>query len=243
MDLKIKDVAELLNVSEATVRRWLIEGKIPAYRIKNQDLFCRTQIESWVMNQRLSTHDEAGPFKEKNKTEELEINSAKGGIKQYSLYRALHKGGVVDPVQGSSKEEVIRTTMRTIAKNLNLDAEVLSDLLMDRENLQSTGIGHGIAIPHTRDYLLNTHQDIVVVAFPEKPLAYGALDHKLVHTLFFLFACEDKRHLHLLAKIAHLSSLPQTMKLLQSKPNKETLLEYVKNWESSVQMVPEEHHA
>ena len=30
MDLKIKDVAELLNVSETTVRRWLKDGKIPA---------------------------------------------------------------------------------------------------------------------------------------------------------------------------------------------------------------------
>ena len=33
MDLKIKDVAELLSVSETTIRRWVTEGKIPVYRL------------------------------------------------------------------------------------------------------------------------------------------------------------------------------------------------------------------
>ncbi|NGX51641.1 MAG: hypothetical protein K1060chlam2_01514, partial [Chlamydiae bacterium] len=36
MDLKIKDVAELLSVSETTIRRWLSDGKIPAYRLHHQ---------------------------------------------------------------------------------------------------------------------------------------------------------------------------------------------------------------
>jgi len=36
MDLKIKDVAELLNVSETTIRRWLKDGKIPAYQLNHQ---------------------------------------------------------------------------------------------------------------------------------------------------------------------------------------------------------------
>ena len=130
--------------------------------------------------------------------------------------------------------------MKRFAADLNLDADVLSELLLDREHLQSTGLGNGIALPHTRDYLLNTHQDLVVVAFPTKPIMYGSLDGKPVHTLFFLFACDDKRHLHLLAKIAHLSNIPETIDLLQSKPRKEVLLEYVKNWEGRIQKVQEE---
>ena len=130
---------------------------------------------------------------------------------------------------------MIRTTMRSLDKDLNLDSDVISDLLLERENLQSTGLGNGIGIPHTREYLLNTHHDVVVLAFPEKFLAYGSIDGKPVHTLFFLFACEDKRHLHLLAKIAHLSSLPETIKLLESRPSKEVILDYVKDWESNIQ--------
>jgi len=241
MDLKIKDVAELLNVSETTIRRWLVDKKIPAYRINHQFRFNRTEIEDWVMKHKLE--DPRNLLKDEHT---LRVASTEppqpvqGGIKQYSLYRAIHKGGVLYDIPGNTKEEVIRMAMKSIAVNLNLDAEVISELLLDREKLQSTGLGHGIGLPHTRDYLLNTHQDVVVVAFPEKPLAYESIDKKPVHTLFFLFACDDKRHLHLLAKIAHLSSMPETIALLQSKPSKEALLEYIKNWEGCIHKVQEE---
>ena len=48
------------------------------------------------------------------------------------------------------------------------------------------------------------------------------------------FGSDDKKHLHLLAKIAHLSSKPESIQLLLSKPSKEQLLDYIKNWESSI---------
>lgn len=238
MDLKIKDVADLLNVSETTIRRWLTEGKIPAYRLNHQYRFDRTEIEDWVMKKKLGHAPEEYMVKGVSKTPSP--SDEKTGIRQYSLFRAIHKGFVLKNVPGQTKEEVIRNTMHKIAADLSLDADVMSELLMDRENLQPTGIGHGIAIPHTRDYLLETGHDIVVVAFPEKPLAYDALDGQPVHTLFFLFACEDKRHLHLLSKIAHLSRLPTTINYLHSKPSKEELLEYVREWESGIHKVQEE---
>lgn len=235
MDLKIKDVADLLNVSETTIRRWLTEGKIPAYRLNHQYRFSRTEIEAWVMTQRLG-HVNQHP------SENISKDSVKrgGGSQQFSLYRAVHKGGIISQVTGNNKEDVIRNSMHRFAKDHNLDADGLANLLMDRERLQSTGLGNGIAIPHTRDYLLDSHQDLVVVAFPAKPLNYGAIDGKPVHALFFLFASDDKRHLHLLAKIAHLCSLPETAEMLRLLPSKEAFLDYVKNWESGIEKVQEE---
>ena len=238
MDLKIKDVAELLNVSETTIRRWLVDNKIPAYRINHQYRFNRLEIEDWVMSQKLGkntpnsthlSHQATAPAAKDN------ASQTSGGSKQFSLYRAIHKGGVYFDIPGHTKEEVIRATMKLIAKEHNLDADVISDLLMERENLQPTSLNNGIAIPHTRDFLLNAHFDMIAVVFPKHPIEYGALDNKPVHTLFFLFASDDKRHLHLLAKTAHLSSQPETMQLHQSKPSKDKLLEYIKTWESSIQ--------
>jgi PTS system nitrogen regulatory IIA component len=224
MDLKIKDVAELLNVSETTIRRWLPEGKIPSYRIDGQHRFSRGEIQNWVV----SRHPPQNESQEEDSS--LPI---RGGNKQFSLYRAIHKGGIIQSVPGKTKEEVIRTAMGHIAHHLHLDAEGISDLLMDRENLQPTALNNGIGVPHTRDFLLNA-QDVVTVVFPEHPIDYGALDGKPVHTLFFLFACEDKRHLHLLAKIAHLCNQPATLDLLKTKPSKEAFLAYIKEWEVAV---------
>lgn len=231
MDLKIKDVAELLSVSETTVRRWLSEGKIPAYRINQQYRFSRNEIEDWVIGGKQGRSN--APLEEGLSNEE-NLHLGPNGNKQFSLYRALHKGNVLQRVPGKTKEEVIRSTMKNIAGAMNLDAEVVTDLLLDRENIQPTALNNGIGIPHTRDFLLSAHYDMVTLVYPAELIPYGALDGKPVHTLFFLFASDDKRHLHLLAKIAHLSSDPKAIAFLQSTPDKETVLEYIKNWESRI---------
>lgn len=242
MDLKIKDVAELLNVSESTIRRWISEGKIPTYRINQHYYFSRTEIENWVISHKLDKMaDGVSPFMRSKEAEYLSVNPphprTTGGSKQFSLFRAIHKGDVLHHMKGKTKEEIIRTTMRKIAKALHVDAEVMTDLLLDRENLMPTALNNGIAVPHTRDSLLDGHHDAVVVVFLDEPLEYGALDGQTVHTLFFLFACEDKRHLHLLAKIAHLSSQPHIREFFQTQPSKEQLLPFIKEWESQIPQV------
>ncbi len=209
MDLKIKDVAELLNVSETTVRRWVMDGKIPAYRLNHQYRFSSMEIEDWVMSQRLGQESVAVPFADDEDCDAVGVErSAKtsGGITQFSLYRSIYKGGVFHDVPGTTKEEVIKNTTEILAHRLDLDAEVLTELLVDREKMMPTALNKGIGVPHTRDFLLKKHFDVIAVVFPENPIEYGALDGLPVHTLFFLFACEDKRHLHLLAiaKVKHL---------------------------------------
>jgi len=225
MDLKLKDVAELLNVSEATVRRWITESKIPYYRLHHQYRFNRSEIEGWM----LSGHSgkDFSPF-------DVSESEPKLGTQQFGLYRAVHKGGVYHDIPGSTKEEVIAAVVQKIAQNIQLDAEVITELLLDRERLMSTALSHGIAVPHTRDFLLQDSFDVVTVAFPKVPIEYGALDGQPVHTLFFLFACDDKRHLHLLAKLAHLSSRADNLTFLQTRPSKIALLEHIKQWEGNL---------
>lgn len=238
MDLKIKDVAELLQVSEKTIRRWVDDEKIPNYRINDQFRFSLMEIENWLMHSQ-SVHPDFGSYQRCGdqifpviSRNEKEV--PKGGLQQFSLYRAIHKGGVYSDIPGDTKEMLICGTMDCIASSFGMDAEVLSDLLLDREELMPTALNQGIAVPHTRDFLLPGPFDVVVVVFPEKPIEYGALDGKPVHTLFFLFSSCDKRHLHLLAKLAHLSSHSEACDLLRLKPSKDMLLEFIRDWESQI---------
>ena len=230
MDLKLKDVAELLNVSEPTIRRWISDGKIPYYRLDNQLRFSRNEIESWLLS--CKQEGELSLFHENGRLEES--SKEKLGTQQFGLYRAIHKGGVYDQVPGDTKEEVIRAAMKLIARDIGLDADVITELLLDREKLMPTSLSNGVGVPHTRDFLLQESYDVVALVFPQKPIQYGALDNLPVHTLFFLFACDDKRHLHLLAKLAHLSSKPKNLEFMRRHPTKGQILESIKNWEGSV---------
>jgi PTS system nitrogen regulatory IIA component len=240
MDLKIKDVAELLNVSETTIRRWLNEKKIPAYKLNHQYRFSTSEIEDWVIScKRGKIKDEANPFSESKmislKSEKAkELISKKVGTQAFSLFRAINNGIVITNIKAKDKDGVIKEAVLTIAKKLSLDTNVLTDLLLDRENLMPTALNHGIAVPHTRDFLLPKTFDVISMVYLNHPIEFGALDNKPVKTLFFLFACNDRRHLNLLAKIAHFTRNKENLKFINQHPTKLSLLNYIKKFETKL---------
>ncbi|MCE5293740.1 MAG: PTS sugar transporter subunit IIA [Chlamydiales bacterium] len=221
MDLELQEVAGLLNVPENVLLKLVTDGKVPSYNINGSFRFNRQEIETWVMT-------------EKGPNDELESLKPSTGSLRYNLFRALNNGDVFTDIEADNKQSLIRQTMQRLAPSLKLDADVLYELFMDRENLVSTAVGSGFAIPHARDFLMAGHRDAVAVVFLNTPINYGALDGKPVHTLFFLLASDDKRHLALLSKIAHLSSSPAMLELLAKKPQKMELLEIIKDWETQL---------
>lgn len=224
MDLKLEELASLLDVSENTVRRWLDEGSIPSYSMNDEYRFNREEIEDWILNNPAFVGEER---------EHLNTGLRDLSLK-YSLYKAIYRGGVLRDIVVENKQEALHYASSYIAEKFNLDAHVLFDMLMYRENLMSTGIGEGIALPHTKDFLINSHYDIVVPMFLAKSIDFGSLDNKPVCVLFFLFASQDKSHLNLVNKIVHLGMSLEARSFLTSCPDKDQLLAYIKNWESQI---------
>lgn len=85
-----------------------------------------------------------------------------------------------------------------------VDSELLLSRLMEREDQVTTGIGHGVAIPHAT--LEQLERPRCVVAQIPAGLDYEALDGSPVHVLFMLLSPPDRpgTHLRLLARIARL---------------------------------------
>lgn len=162
MDLTSKEVAKLLNVSETTIRRWVVEGILPAYTIKNQLRFSQIEIENWLTEQKKQN------IIGLNSPEVEKILTHQMGTQVFSLYRALSKGGVLYDVGGENKKEVFQKSLKSIAGNLHLDDSVLFELLWDREKLMPTSLNHGVGVPHTRDFLFSKPYDVVTIVFPKK---------------------------------------------------------------------------
>lgn len=219
MDLAAADVAKILKVSQKRVLDWAQSGKLPSYRMGSELRFDRAAVEELVFNE--------GSLGAKD-------TEAQADSRPFSLYRAINNGGVYHTIKGNTKEEIIATLTRLVAERLDTDADTLLNLLLEREALMPTALGNGIAVPHTRDFLLQNHKDAVAVVFCNPPLDYGALDGRKVHTLFFLFACDDKQHLNLLAKIAHLASNAQMTELLAARPQPTELFKALKDWEEKL---------
>lgn len=217
MDLEIADVAKLLKVPEKTIEEWLVAGKIPAYSLGGKYRFSRSEIQDWMM--RSSTREES-----------RQTYSSSG----FSLYRALYRGEILSGDFGQNKEAILQNAMGRLSDKLPAQIGNPAELFLDRERMMTTALGRGIAVPHTREFLIGGLHDIVSVVFLETPIDWESLDNKPVSTLFFLMAATDKQHLQLLAKIAHLASDTKMLALLETKPSKTSLLTEVKNFETEL---------
>src|SRR6266850_4627523 len=190
MKLTVRDAAQILNVSEKTIYRWIKQGVIPAYQISDQDRFNRAELLEWATSRRINVSPEI--FAEPNG----------GEVPPPSLSEALRAGGVHYRVEGTDKASVLHAVVDMIKLPEEVDREFLYQVLLAREALGSTGLGEGIAIPHVRNpIVLHLSRPLVTLCFLERPVDFGAIDGQPVTTLFTLISPTVRAHLHLLSRL------------------------------------------
>ena len=109
--------------------------------------------------------------------------------------------------QLSSKKRLMeKITSLLLQGRTQLDRKTVLQTLIERERLGSTGIGHGVALPHGRINGLDHVIGAVVVL--ENPLDYDAIDHQPIKLAFGLLVPADanEQHLKILAYLARLFS-------------------------------------
>ncbi|HYF52502.1 MAG TPA: PTS sugar transporter subunit IIA [Planctomycetota bacterium] len=124
-------------------------------------------------------------------------------------------GGIMDDLKSVEKEDVIKEMVQALVKTGRIEeassAKVIK-ALMDREELGSTGIGAGVAVPHAK------HDSItdLVGAFgrSKKGINFDALDGEPVHILFLLLSSKNASGAHLEA-LAYISRLVRDEKFVK----------------------------
>lgn len=191
MNATVKDAASLLSVSEKTIYRWIKQDVVPVYRINEQYRFNRAELLEWATSRRMGIAPEAF----------LEAVPANSPLP--ALTTALETGGIVYRLGGNNREEVLSRLVAELRLPEEVDRDYLLKVLNAREELASTGLGDGIAIPHPRNpVLLHITRPSITLAFLENPIDFHALDGKPVHALFCLISPSLRAHLHLLSMLS-----------------------------------------
>jgi len=115
----------------------------------------------------------------------------------------------------SSRRELISELANALP---NIDSDLALEVIMSRERLGSTGIGHGIAIPHGK--LADLNAPVLVLARHNQGVDFDAIDGKPVHIAVMLLAPDDadRPHLELLAHLARiLQHEEMRQKIMQAK--------------------------
>ncbi len=121
-------------------------------------------------------------------------------------------------LEGTTKDEVLKELISLLGLDEKAEG-MLFKMLKRRENLGSTGIGRGIAIPHCRSLVVNRLR----VAFGRKSagLDFKAIDDKPVHFMFLIVAPPlevSNQYLPVLGKIAQFSKEPDVPQRLLTLP-------------------------
>lgn len=131
------------------------------------------------------------------------------------LSEILPREAIIHSLASRDKKGVLEELARSVAPMAKAGSDEIVKVLLEREQLGSTGIGGGIGIPHGK---LTTIDSIVVgFGLSRKGVEFDSLDNKPVHIFFLLITPENSTG-------THLRVLAQISKLLKKNQFKERLM-------------------
>jgi PTS system nitrogen regulatory IIA component len=221
MQLTERDAARLLGVSEPTLQRWLKSGELPAARVNDQ----------WRLN-RIDLLEFAAA---RNMAISADLLADLEHPQLPSLAEAIRAGGVHQGIPAGDKASILRAVVDRLPLPAPTDRDLLVGVLLAREALGSTGFGNGVAIPHPRNpIVLRIERPEVAICYLERPVDFGALDGKPVHTLVTVVSPSTRVHLHLLARIAAALRDPLVVAALEARAGVDALVPDVERVEAAL---------
>ncbi len=142
------------------------------------------------------------------------------------LSEILNPSLILIPLKGETKEEIFKELEEHLTKNRFIKrSEPIEKLLLKREELGSTAVGRGVAIPHCKTS--DVKETLLAVGLKKEGVLFPAPDGKPVHLLFFVLSPPEKTidHLQILSKISKFIKIPGVIENLSSAKTPEDFME------------------
>jgi PTS system nitrogen regulatory IIA component len=196
-----RQVAAYLHMDLREVVKLASRGRIPCRKVRGQFQFHKSDVDHWV-----ETQMHALGRRRLAKIEEGV--SAHHGFDAAALLVGplIPRGGLAVPLKAKTRDAAIRGLADlACAAELVYDKDLLVREIREREELCSTALVPGVALPHPRHPLpYDIAASFVTVGLTSSGIPYGAADGSLTR-LFFLICCKDDRtHLHVLARLGQM---------------------------------------
>lgn len=147
----------------------------------------------------------------------------------------INESLIISDLACSDKNTVLKKFSDCVSQQFpKITVDEVFTILKEREDLGSTGIGDGIAIPHGKTKKIGTL--IVAFARSHEGISFDAIDEQPVKFLFLLLAPEDSAGLHLkaLAKISRMLKDPEFRKRLADAKDATELFQLIQEKDDQV---------
>ena len=149
------------------------------------------------------------------------------------LAAILPPANVLVDVEATSKKRVFEHAGLLFENQHAIARATVTDNLFARERLGSTGLGHGVAIPHGR--IKGLKAPMAAVFQLAQPIGFDAPDEQPVALLIFLLVPEaaTQKHLEILSEIAELLSDAPLREKIKASADAQALHTMIATWQSA----------
>jgi PTS system nitrogen regulatory IIA component len=147
--------------------------------------------------------------------------------------RYLDPEDVMFELDASGKARALEEIALLLERRHQVNHEAVLRALQRREEIGSTALGHGLAIPHAR--IAKISEPIVLLARTRLPINFGAPDHQPVSVLLVIIVPEhaNEEHLQILATVSRMFSDPSFRERLEAARDSAAVRRLIDEWGSS----------
>jgi PTS system nitrogen regulatory IIA component len=149
-----------------------------------------------------------------------------------NLLDILNADAVVAPMQATDKQAAIDELVDALGDRVS-DPAALKSAVWTREQTRTTGIGHGLAIPHGKCAGLSGLA--MAVGRPAEPMEFEAIDGHPVRLIVLLASPPDQTsdHIQALARISRLMNAESFREQIYNADSAEAIYELIRSHEQS----------
>ena len=196
--MTLEEIAGHLKVSERTILRMVQAGELPGLKVSNQWRFLRAAIDDWLTERMQRTPSQ----------NLVDVVRTKRPL--LSVPRLISQDRILLGLSPGSKEGLLHRLVEPL-----IDAEMIArptdyvSALIDREQMLSTAIGEGVALPHAREAENSgLRENCIVLGICREGTDFGALDGRPTQIFLLIGSMSTEAHLRLMAKTTLMLRIP-----------------------------------
>jgi PTS system nitrogen regulatory IIA component len=225
--MDLNQLATYLQRDAREVSRMASRGYLPGHKVSGEWRFHPAEINHWIETQM-------------HAYTEQELSALESGpehaAEQPMLSGLLTESTMAVPLHASSRASVLRELVRLAEQSWQVyDAEAVLEAIKQREEMGSTALDSGVAVPHPRRALPKALGDhVVAYGRTVNPIPFGSGRSGLTDILFLICCRDDRTQLRVLARLSRLMLRPGFVDELRAAPTAAETLQVIEAAESEL---------
>jgi PTS system nitrogen regulatory IIA component len=200
--MTVDQLAAYLQRDAREVGKMASRGYLPGHKVGGEWRFARAEINHWIETQMHAYTEQ--------QLSALESGAARGSEDGPLIAQFLSEASIAAPMMATTRSSVLRELVALAEQSWQVyDPEAILDAIRTREEMGTTALGSGVAIPHPRRPLPNAlGESVLAFGRTVSGIPFGAA-HGGLTDLYFLVCCRDDRtHLRVLARLSRMFLRP-----------------------------------